>query len=328
METVAEIVLHDAKQVAPGSEALARLKFPEVTLLLPGDRFILRQFSPVVTIGGGVVLDAAPGPKLSQDNSFLSVLAKDDLASILRMRISRRGSFGISIPQLIAETGFTRQAIDNQLLNDVRTGALLRVGDLLLDAAHMTGLQTWMRKTVEEFHKNHPLERGIPKEELRKKVKGSDPVFDRALQKSVEEKKLEVPSDLVRLPGHGVVMRDEEAESKKKIEEAFATTGLKVPALHEVIAGLTVDKARAQKIVTLLLRDKVLVKISDELVFHRSALEQLRQQMAEYKTKSSKIDVGKFKEMTGVSRKYAIPLLEYLDRERVTRRVGDTREIL
>jgi len=125
-----------------------------------------------------------------------------------------------------------------------------------------------------------------------------------------------------------VVMKDDEAESKKTIEAAFASAGLKVPALSEVIAGLKVDKSRAQKIVTLLMRDRVLVKISDELVFHRGALEELRRQMAAFKVKSAKIDVAKFKEMTGVSRKYAIPLLEYLDRERVTRRVGDAREIL
>jgi len=125
-----------------------------------------------------------------------------------------------------------------------------------------------------------------------------------------------------------VVMKDEEAESKQKIEEAFSAAGLKVPALHEVIAGLKVDKTRAQKIVTLLLRDKVLLKISDELVFHRTALEELRRLVAEQKKKSPKMDVARFKELTGVSRKYAIPLLEYLDRERVTRRVGDAREIL
>ena len=142
------------------------------------------------------------------------------------------------------------------------------------------------------------------------------------------EKKLEVAGDLVRLPGRGVVLKDEEAESKKTIEQAFSSAGLQVPALYNVLAGLKVDKARAQKIVTLLLRDKVLVKISDELVFHHSALQQLRGQLAAYKTKSPKIDVGKFKELTGVSRKYAIPLLEYLDRERVTRRVGDERVIL
>src|SRR5260370_41654936 len=142
------------------------------------------------------------------------------------------------------------------------------------------------------------------------------------------DKKLEVVGDLVRLPGHGVVMKDEEAESKKKIEDAFAAAGLRVPALHEVLAGLKIDKARAQKIVTLLLREKSLIKVSDELVFHRTALDQLRRQIGAHKTKSPTIDVAAFKDMTGVSRKYAIPLLEYLDRERVTRRVGDLRHIL
>ena len=112
------------------------------------------------------------------------------------------------------------------------------------------------------------------------------------------------------------------------IESAFATAGLKVPALKDVLAGLKVDKARAQKIVTLLLRDKVLVKISEDLVFHHDALDALRKRMAAQKTITPKMDVARFKELTGVSRKYAIPLLEYLDREHVTRRVGDERVIL
>lgn len=123
-------------------------------------------------------------------------------------------------------------------------------------------------------------------------------------------------------------MKDEEAESKKKIEEAFAGAGLKVPALHEVLAGLRIDKVRAQKIVTLLLRERALIKISEELVFHRTALEELRRQITSRKEKSATIDVAAFKDMTGVTRKYAIPLLEYLDRERVTKRVGDSRQIL
>jgi selenocysteine-specific elongation factor len=144
----------------------------------------------------------------------------------------------------------------------------------------------------------------------------------------VRGKDIEVAGDLVRLPGRGVVMKDDEAESRQKIEGAFAAAGLKVPALQEVLAGLKIDKIRAQKIVTLLLREKLLIKISDDLVFHGSALERLRREIAAYKLKSAKIDVAKFKELTGVSRKYAIPLLEYLDRERITRRVGDVREIL
>jgi selenocysteine-specific elongation factor len=123
-------------------------------------------------------------------------------------------------------------------------------------------------------------------------------------------------------------MKDEEAASKKKIEDTFSQAGLKVPALQEVIAGLKVDKARAQKIVTLLLREKILIKVSEELVFHRSALDELRRQIAAWRVKSPKIDVAQFKELTGVTRKYAIPLLEYLDREHVTRRIEDAREIL
>lgn len=101
-----------------------------------------------------------------------------------------------------------------------------------------------------------------------------------------------------------------------------------MPALKDVLAGVKVDKARAQKIVTLLLRDKVLIKISEDLVFHRDALNELRQRVQAQKASTPKMDVARFKDMTGVSRKYAIPLLEYLDRERVTRRVGDERVIL
>ncbi len=139
---------------------------------------------------------------------------------------------------------------------------------------------------------------------------------------------IEVAGEQVRAAGRGVVMKDEEAESKRTIEQAFASAGLKVPSLKEVLAGLKVDRARAQKIVTLLLREKVLVKLSEELVFHRDPLSELRKRIAEQKGRSPKMDVAAFKELTGVSRKYAIPLLEWLDRERVTRRVGDAREIL
>ncbi len=107
--------------------------------------------------------------------------------------------------------------------------------------------------------------------------KRPDEVFAAALEMLVREKKLEAAGEIVHLPGRGVVMKDEEAESKKIIENAFASAGLKVPALKDVLAGLKVDRARAQKIVTLLLRDKVLVKISDDLVFHRDALARFAQ---------------------------------------------------
>jgi len=336
METVAEIVLHasihisthGAKQLAPGAQAFARLRLPEPALLLPGDRFIIREFSPVVTIGGGVVLDAAPIPRMPGHENFLQTLESGDPEVALGVRIARRGQAGISIWRLIAETGWTRNFIEARLGPAVKNARVLRIGELFVDAPAMVRLQQLIVSSMEGFHRKNSLVNGIAREALREQVKASPEVFAASLEMLSREKEVEVAGELVRLPGHGVVMKDEEAESKQKIEAAFAGSGLKVPALPEVLAGLKVDKGRAQKIVTLLLRDKVLIKVSDELVFHRSALEELRRVVAAQKARSPKMDVATFKELTGVSRKYAIPLLEYLDRERVTRRVGDAREIL
>jgi len=328
METVAEIALGGTKQLAPGSAAFARLKLPEPTLLLPGDRFIIRQLSPIVTIGGGIVLDPAPIPRQPELDAFLETLAGDNPVAKLTARIQRRGYAGISVSRLIAETGWTEDSIEARLAQSLKDSRALRFGDRFVDALAVVRLQQFIVGSVAAFHQKNSLVGGITREALREQVKASPEVFTAVLDMLVHERNIETAGDWVRLPGHGVVMKDEESESKKKIEAAFAAAGLKAPSLHEVIAGLKVDKARAQKIVTLLLRDKVLAKISEELVFHRSALEELRGLIAAQKKKSPKMDVAKFKELTGVSRKYAIPLLEYLDRERVTKRVGDAREIL
>jgi selenocysteine-specific elongation factor len=328
METVAEILLYRTKQIAPGGESFAQIKLPEAALLLPGDRFIIRQFSPVVTIGGGVVLDAAPIPRAPAHAEFLDILAGGNAEGILRARIARRNYKGVSMSQLVSETGWTRSVIEAHLAPAVKSGSVLRSGELFLHTPALDSLKAQIVSATADFHKKNPLVGGISKEELRALVKATPEVFEAVAAMLLRDKKFEVAGDLVRLPGYGVQMKDEEAESKTKIEDAFASAGLQVPALHEVIAGLKIDKVRAQKIVTLLLRDKVLIKISDELVFHRNALEALRRQIAAYKLKSPRIDVAKFKELTGVTRKYAIPLLEYLDRERVTRRVGDARELL
>ena len=342
METVAEIVLHqggsdsgarkDAKTgsplLLPGEERFARLRLAEPALLLPGDRFIIRQFSPVVTIGGGIVLDAAPLPRMAGLQDFLEILSRGNVEAILRVRIARRQHNGITLSQLIAETGWTKSVIETQLGSALRQARVLRIGDRLIHGPAMFGLGLFIVTTVENFQQKNPLVGGIAKEELREQVSALSDVFEAAVGLLIREKKLEVTGELVRMPGRSVAMKDEEAESKTRIEEAFAAAGLQVPALNAVIAGLKIDRARAQKIVTLLLREKVLIKVSDELVFHRSALEQLRGKIAAYKSKSARIDVTQFKTLTGVTRKYAIPLLEYLDRERVTKRVGDVREIL
>jgi len=295
---------------------------------LPGDRFIIRQFSPVITIGGGVVLDAAPMSRKFLPDKNLEVFAGTDRAAKLLVRIARRSFHGVTVTDLEKESGWRRGVIESAIAGAVQTRQVIRVGDVLLSSGAWEGMKKQVVGVLDEFHRTNPLVSGINKEELRAQTGAGQVAFAAILQQLVQEIKLAVSGDLVSLAGRGVVMKDEEAESKKKIDEAFAAAGLKVPALNEVLGGLKIDKVRAQKIVTLLLRDKVLTKVSDELVFHRSALEELRKRVAAHKTKSATIDVATFKELTGVSRKYAIPLLEYLDRERVTKRVGDTRQIL
>jgi selenocysteine-specific elongation factor len=349
METVAEVVFYTRSEVtpsasrtagleppryptriAPGEEMFVQLRLRDAALLLPGDRFIIRQFSPVVTIGGGSVVVNDAALKIHDAGlhfDYLESRANSSREIALRSLVAGMGTRGVTLKEAVARTGWRLSDIDSVA---AKVEGIVRIGDVLI-------WQKWVEMNIrkelfsrlESFHKTNPLVAGMSKEELRSQLPRVRPmVFDWVLEDSMRAKRTEILGELVRLPGRGVVMKDEEAESKKIIEAAFATAGLKVPALQEVIAGLKIDKARAQKIVTLLLRDRVLVKVSDELVFHRGALEQLRRDLAAYKTKSAKIDVAKFKELTGVSRKYAIPLLEYLDRERVTRRVGDVREIL
>jgi selenocysteine-specific elongation factor len=333
-DTVAEVALYGEKVVKPGAPAYAQLRMAEPALLLPRDRFILRQFSPVITVGGGVVLDAAPMARGKKDAvlPFLKTVASDRVESAVRMRIARRLQDGLSLGQLTSETGVRPDGFNNVLSELIRQKHVLQLGQRYVHAPAIEGLKLFVTSTLDEFHRANPLVAGISKEELRERVGVTPEIFIPVLDLLVNEKKLAVAGELVRLPGRGVVMKDDEAESKKTIEQAFASAGLQVPALWDVLAGLKIDKTRAQKIVTLLLRDKVLLKISNELVFHHSAIEKLRAQITGLKSKATgevaKIDVGKFKEMTGVSRKYAIPLLEYLDRERVTRRVGDERIIL
>jgi selenocysteine-specific elongation factor len=329
-EVIARVNLYDHKQLQPGAEAFAQLHLSSPLELVPGDRFIIRQFSPVVTVGGGVVLDSFPLRKMlaARRLEFLATLSSGDLKAKQLARIQRRAQAGISLRQLTIETGLSHAVLDPVLVGLQRDQKVTRKHDLLLDAAAFGKLTAMLVQSVTEFHAKNPLVPGISRESLREQAVLSPEAFEAGLSFCVSQKTLAITGDLVHLPGRGVVMKDEEAESRKVIEQAFASAGLKVPALKDVLAGLKIDRNRAQKIMTLLLRDKTLIKVSDDLVFHRDTLDTLRKNLAAQKQASPKIDVARFKDLTGVSRKYAIPLLEYLDRERITRRIGDERVIL
>jgi selenocysteine-specific elongation factor len=326
-ETIATVKLYEDKQLKPDADAFAQLRLSAPLLLVPGDRFIIRQFSPVVTIGGGVVLDATPVQKvaLAARLEFLKMQQDGDAKAALRARIARRGEQGLALSQAVAETGWRNEIIEAHLKKDP---AVVSFGNRLIQGDALANLTRTIVEALSRFHDANPLAGGMTAATLRENVGANAEVFDFALDSLLRERKIESVGELVRLPGRGVVMKDEEAESRKIIEQSFASTGLKVPALKDVLAGLKIDQARAHKIMTLLLREKILIKVSDDLVFHQSALAELRKSLAAQKQISPRLDVARFKDLTGVSRKYAIPLLEYLDRERVTKRIGDERVIL
>ena len=328
-ETIATVNLLGSKPLKSGTDAFAQLRLGAPLLLVPGDHFIIRQFSPVITIGGGVVVDAFSISKKKGDageHRLTAGVTTDH--EILMTRIARRGFSGISLAQLIIETGWTADVIRAGLDAPLKNGAAEKLGNYFLTSAAVSSLKASLLSVLEAFQTHNPLSPGMNQQTLREKFALDPDVFSAVVVQMAKEGKLETSGDIVRLRGRGVVMNDEEAQSRQIIEQAFSAAGLKVPALKDVLASLKIDKARAQKLVTLLLRDKVLIKVSDDLVFHQAALQELRKNLAAQKSHSSKIDVGKFKDLTGVSRKYAIPLLEYLDRERVTKRVGDERVIL
>jgi selenocysteine-specific elongation factor len=329
-ETIAEVALYDATELKPGATGFAQLRTAEPLLLLPGDRLILRQFSPVVTIGGAVVLDSFPPARQKGDTAVaaLNIFASGNTQSALLVRIARRGNEGLAVSGAVREMGLKESAIKPLVSRLVQEKQVIQTADRLVSAEAFAKTKQNALTVLDAFHKANPLVAGISKEELREKLDLNQTVLEVVLSQLVGEKKIEIAGEQVRLVGRGVALKDDEAKAKEQIERAFSEAGLRVPFMKEVLAKLPVDSARAHKLVTLLLRDRVLIKLADDLVFHQSALQGLRQTMTQYKATSTKIDVGKFKDLIGVTRKYAIPLLEYLDQQRVTRRVGDERIIL
>ena len=335
-ETRAEVAMLGAEQLAPGQSALAQLKLDSPVFMLPGDRFIIRQFSPVETIGGGVVLDAlAPRHKLvdSRASDFLGVLETGSPEEVLAA-LAEEAPGGLSLSEIIARTGWLESTISASL-RALSAAGKIRVasGEPLIvtsEASFSELLQRTLHE-VEAFHKANPLVPGISREELRGRAASRvrPEMFLSALDELVAMGKLQASGDLVQKAGREIALSPEEAQAKDRIAKEFESAGLAVPSVTEVLAKLPVDSRRAQKLVQMLLREKTLIKVTEGLVFHQGAVEKLRCLLANYKReRGNKLPIAAFKEMAGISRKYAIPLLEYLDRERLTRRVGDERVIL
>jgi selenocysteine-specific elongation factor len=301
----------------PGTRAHVRFALREPLLLLPGDRFIVRMFSPVVTIGGGIVLDIAAPARLRRTDldRRLTQLESGDRVAIL----VAESKYGMSIADLVARTGL----LATEISEPAKSIRLAEGWLIAQDAADK--LTAKFREILKEFHRKNPLQPGLAKEELRsRELQGAPPFLLDAILARARD--IVSEGDVVRLASHRVALKQDEEEAVGKIEALFRDAGLAVPATPEVLAKSGVEPARARSLLQILLKNRKLIRVGDELIYHSSAIDALRKTLAA--RKGTRFGVPEFKDWTGVSRKYAIPLLEFLDRERLTRREGDARIVL
>ena len=334
-EAIAEIILLGRSEISPGEEALAQLRLNEELLALPGDRFILRQYSPVITIGGGVVIDSGARRHRRSDTraaEFLQILERGDRLESL-MALADASPRGLTLEELLARTGWLEPEI-REVAGGLAATKKLRILSeqpfILAPEQAVQNCAAGLRKAVDEFHRANPLLPGIPKQELRGRAGNPRPeLFQSAMEDLVHGGIVSLAGDLVQRAGRSISLSPEESRAKELIEQAFAEAGLAVPNVSAVLEKLPVEPVRARKILQILLREGVLVKVAEDLFFHRDAIAHLRELIAGYrKEHGDRLQITAFKDLAGISRKYAIPLLEYLDREHVTRRAGDERVIL
>jgi selenocysteine-specific elongation factor len=340
-ETVAEVVVLNGKEITPGARAYAQLRLAEPGLFLPGDRFIIRQFSPLVTIGGGTVLDNHPPRHRLNDPAVLNLLkVMESGGAEARLEILTRQSGEAAVSALVARSGWQPEEvlrIGSRLEADKRLVILGQPPGVFVHGDYFESLERSVVDHLEKFHAANPLTAGMGREDLRGRLASrsagpkqppSSALFNAVVQALARQGKVVARGETVLLAGRGIQLTAEESAAKEQIRRAFEKAGLAVPSAKEVLERLRIDRARAEKLLRLLLEEGTLIRVTEDLIFHVAALTDLRETVARRKTQSSRINITVFKELTGLSRKYAIPLLEYLDRERVTRREGDDRIIL
>lgn len=340
-EVLARVVLLGQTELPPGAECFAQLRLESPTVALPGDHFIVRSYSPAVTIGGGHIVDALPRKhKLREGAQVVAQLEKlsaADETERIALLVEMAGERGMTFAELAARSGSTDETIKRAADSLTKTRRLIAAVAnplLLVSRVEFENLAKQVRALLKEFHARAPLETGMGREEVREKIFASLPpeIFRAVLAQLTERNEVVAERDLLRLPTHRVALSAEEQAAKDHLAEVYARAALQPISLDEAIAQagsqFGIDQARATRFAQMLINSGDLIKVAD-LIFHRSAIDGLRETLQRHKAEHGpKLDVGTFKDLTGISRKYAIPLLEYLDRQRVTRRVGEAREIL
>lgn len=341
MEVLGRIrVLDEPAEIAPGAGGLAQVRLEAPIVAVHGDRFILRSYSPPQTIAGGTILDpfAAKhrGKEIAQTRRLLRSLTEEDRVTKFTALASGASERGLRLIEIGAATGWTSDVLVDVATKAKSAGSVVDAGGVYLSRESFDRLSRDLLDEVERHHKREPLARGMLRETLREKVFAHSlpELFSAVIARLESNGAIVSEKDTVRLGTHSVGLSAQDAQLSARIEQVYRDAGVEAPTIEEAMtrSGVTIaQRTQARKLLHLLVENRKLVRIQNEMFMHASVIEDLKHKLRTYGAQHEPqrlIDVPAFKQLAGVSRKYAIPLLEYFDREQVTRRAGDKRIIL
>lgn len=337
-EIVGRVSLLESETLTPGTTSRIQLLLQEPVAAWPGDRYVLRSYSPITTIGGGVILDSGPRKRkraLERDRAanrdHFAALASADNDQRLVMLVEECGAKGITADRLAARTGVFSKRLKKQLQHPVSTGALLVVdseSQRLVAASVADSLNRRIVDLVADFHRRNPLKSGLAKEELRSQLR---PAVDQKLLHTllaglVKKGSIEQEGAELRIKGHTVILQVDEQAMEQQIGLLYEKAGLAPPNLKEVLATFgDYPERHIRQVVEVLIAKGTLIKINEALCFHAPAIQTLQEEVVAYIRREGEIDAQRFKDLTGLTRKFSIPLLEYFDKIKLTIRIDDRR---
>jgi len=330
--TTASIFLLDREELAPGEKGFAQLRLERSVVSFPQDRFVIRGSGAIQTLGGGVVLDTHPikhrrySPPVIND---LILLKDGSSEQAINQYIFRSGMAGISFGDLLNRVAMPPKEIQMILRKMIERGDILLVDPEKLKVIEISQYQRLKEMTLiqlKEFHQRFPMRTGLAKEELRTKlpVEVDMKLFQILINGLIQSKEVVLERDKLRLPGHQISSADEKG-LVKRVEETILRGKLQPPSPKELSEEWSEEEERVLAIFEHLAHEGVLVKIKSGMYFHRIPIENLRGELINFLKSHKEITTSQFKELTGASRKYAIPLIEYFDQIKLTLRLGEKR---
>jgi selenocysteine-specific elongation factor len=331
-EIISTVVLLDRDELGKGESCYAQIRLDEPTTVLKDDRYVLRSYSPVRTIGGGLVLNALPRKKIKRFSdtvlSQMKTLHKGELNEDIELFVALGRFDGVEQAELSFLTNAGKKKLDEALKGLMARKRIIqydRERGVLIHADLLKKARDEVLETVGRYHKEYPLKAGLKKEELRSRTTGArnQKLFNYLMTQLSQEGEIVQQKELVHLKDHRVTLAQDQEKIRRELEQIYLKSELQPPYFKELKEKFSGNKGF--EIMEVMVKDGVLVKIKEDLYFHKKAVEELQGRLVDFLKKEGEITTPQFKDMTGASRKYTIPLIEYFDLNQITVRVGDSR---